>query len=293
MSSSSESSVAKTEDSPFNRLGIVIPGAPLQLDYQTYYRVDVLSGNVLVPALVWKNPKYSDRVVIALNGAVSRADDKDPREVFQRRTWVNRIRSNIIFLADPTLSQNNRLAIGWGQGEDGSYAIPAMAQTAQYLSSILGVGGGSRLYYGSSAGGFQAIQLAVRDRGSSALVNNAQFDWTLYMKSAVKRICEFSYGGLTEEDISKKYPGRVSPFAAAKEYGHLPRIRYLVNAASASDVSVQLPTALDGYTDVVAKTPESSFTIELYSDSAAGHNPISQAKTIAAIHDSLDGLRRQ
>lgn len=280
-------------EQPFVSIGLVLPGAPLNLPPNTYLRLDVLSGNVVVPALIWVNADHRDRLLVAMNGAVTRRSAKKPTEVFQRRTWVEDIDSSVVFLADPTLQSDNTISIGWGQGGPGTYAIPAMAQTAQYIAGLLGVPSERRVYFGSSAGGFQALQLGIRDREAKVLVNNAQFDWTRYEPMNVRSICRHSYAGAAVEKVARAHPGRTSVIEAAREQGAHPHIRYLLNAASPDDSEIQLPAIIGALGRESNLSSGGALDIALYSDPKALHNPISKSRTLAEINSAFErGLDR-
>ena len=270
------------EAPPLERIGTLLPGERLERRPGVFQRFDFRAGTVSVPAMLWSRSDPSDRLIIAFNGAVRRTEDKDPREVFQRRTWVADIDADVLFLSDPTLAPDNQVSIGWGQGTPGQYTIPAMAQTARFVAESFGIPAGARLYFGSSAGGFQALQAAARDEGSRALVNNPQIDWTLYMPKYVDAISRYSYSGLPPEDITRAHPDRTSAARAFTEFGHLPRTRCFINTASRNDAQAQLPALVDGLPAVSGH--RSQFDVRLYSDARGGHNPLPRPATIAAIN---------
>lgn len=275
------------EGPSIDRLGTLLPGDPLSRRPGRFQRFDVLAGTVTVPAMLWSAERPTGTLLIAFNGAVRRKAAKDPSEVFQRSSWVHDIDSDILFIADPTLRFDNEISIGWGQGGPEGYAIPAMAQTAFSAAESLGVGSAQRVYYGSSAGGFQALQVAARDVGSRALVNNAQIDWTLYARQNVQAICQHTYHGQSPEGVAQAYPDRTSVARAFAEFENIPRTRYLLNTASKNDVARQLPALLAG----LQKGPTAAHPrvdVSLYADPAGGHNPLAKSTTITEINTILD-----
>jgi hypothetical protein len=279
-----------TAEHPVDRLGTLLVGDPLTRRPGRLQRFDVLAGTVTVPAMLWSGDQTAGRLLIAFNGAVRRQEDKDPAEVFQRRTWVDEISADVLFLADPTLRSDNQITIGWGQGSGTGYAIPALAQAAFYVAAALDVPSRSRLYYGSSAGGFQALQVAARDEGASSLVNIAQIDWTLYMPQNVRTICHSTYDGKPAAEISEEFPDRTSVAHAFAAFGHVPTTRYLVNAASGNDANAQLPALIKGMRTAVGRAPSPRVDVAVYVDQAGGHNPLSKPKTILEINRVLDQL---
>ncbi|MFE1083461.1 hypothetical protein [Brevibacterium sediminis] len=276
----SESST--TEEPPFYQLGTLLPGDWIERRPGIFQRFDFHVGTVSVAALLWSKEVPTGRLVIAFNGAVRRAPEKDPQEVFQRRTWVDEIDADVLFLSDPTLRNDNGISIGWGQGSPGHYANPALAQTARFVAECLNIPSAARLYFGTSAGGFQALQAAARDEGCRALVNNPQIDWTKYMPTFVNAISRYSYNERPTEDIASDHPDRISVGHAFAAFNHTPRTRCLINAASNNDALAQLPALVDA---LPAQAGERScFDVSLYSDVRGGHNPLPRHATTAAIN---------
>ena len=276
---------------PTDQLGTLLPGDRVERCAGRFQRFDVIVGTVTVPALLWSSTEPSPTLLVMFNGAVRRIPEKAPEEVFQRSTWVEDIHSDILFIADPTLRSDNEIGIGWGQGTAGVYAIPAMAQTVFSIAESLGIPSTRRMYYGSSAGGFQALQIAARDSGSRALVNNPQIDWTLYLRQSVEAICEHTYAGASADTVTRSHPDRTSAARAFEEFENVPHTRYLVNAASRNDAARQMPSLIAGMstgpTDI---TPR--IDVSLYVDRAAGHTPLPKAATIDEINHMIDEVAR-
>lgn len=252
-----------------------------------FQRFDVIAGTVTVSAMLWCGEKATGTLLIAFNGAVARKNEKSPNEVFQRKKWVEDFHSDVLFIADPTLCADNQISIGWGQGTPGGYAIPAMAQTVFAVAESLEVASDKRVYYGSSAGGFQALQVAARDTGSQVLVNNAQIDWTLYMRQSVQAICRHSYSDQSPDEVSRSHPDRTSVPKAFAEFGNVPRTRYLINAASNNDASLQLPALIAGLKTAPASA-QPRIDISVYVDPRGGHSPMSKLTTLKEINRMLD-----
>jgi len=276
--------------SEFTALGTLHLGSELAPVPGSFSRFDLLIGTVRVNALLWINESFPDRLVIATNGAVARKPGIDPREVFQRRTWVEDFRGSALFLSDPTIRPDNSLAIAWGQGAPRGFALPAMAQTAQYVARHLDVPSSRRLYYGSSAGGFQAMQLAARDEHSLSLVNNPQIDWTRYMEANVRSICRHSYGTADSAEVSAQFPARTHAVKAFAETGYVPPVRYLLNTASKNDVTRQMDALLRGMKSIASLSALPRIDVATYYDEKSGHMPIPKLRTLQEINAQLDGM---
>lgn len=281
-----------TEQNPreYTQLGTLVLGSHFAPVPGTFNRFDLLIGTVRVSALLWISQEYPDRLVVATNGAVSRKDDVDPRGVFQRRTWVEDFHGSALVMSDPTIRPDNSLSIAWGQGAPQGFALPAMAQAAQFVAARLGIPAKRRLYYGSSAGGFQALQLAARDDRSRALVNNPQVDWTKYMARNVRSICRYSYGTEDVAEVRAQYPDRTHAVKAFAATGYVPPVRYLLNAASDNDVNLQAGALLKGMEDIAAFSSSPRIEIATYYDEKLGHMPIPKPRTLLEVNAQLDGF---
>ena len=279
---------AAAQEQPFDRLGTLALGQSLPERPERYLRFNALVGTVVVPLLLWMNPAHPEKLTVLTNGAVGREEGKSPWEVFQRRTWVEKIRSTCLFVADPTLSPENSIRIGWGQGSKHGYAIPAMSQAVLWVASLLNVDPENRLYYGSSSGGFQAMQLAARDAGAQVLVNNPQVDWSKYLPGYVRRVAQDVYGTAEIDDVIARWPSRVQVTQAFHELGHLPKLRMLVNAASRNDIAEQLPAFAQGLGALESWTATDHVEIEVYHHEALGHMPLHQPRTVREIHRALE-----
>lgn len=278
---------APVPEPPIDRIGTLLPGDPLTRRPGRFQRFDLIAGTVTVSALLWSAEQITGKLLIMFNGAVRRRDEKHPNEVFQRKTWVNDIRSDILFLSDPTLRSDNTVSIGWGQGQPGGYAVPALAQTAFSVAESLNVPSGDRIYFGSSAGGFQALQVGARDIDARVLVNNAQIDWTLYEPQNVRTICQNSYHGKAPSAVAQDHPDRTSVVRAFTEFENIPRTRYLVNAASENDAKHQLPALVDGLRTAPA-TASPRVDVSFYIDPNGGHAPLPRQATTSEINQMLD-----
>lgn len=276
----------------FTLMGTLLLGSPFTPVPGTFNRFDLLIGTVRVSALLWISQEYPGRLVVATNGAVSRKDEIDPREVFQRRTWVEEFHGTALLISDPTIRPDNHLSIAWGQGSPHGFALPAMAQAAQFVASQLDIPAHRRLYYGSSAGGFQALQLAARDEKSRALVNNPQVDWTMYMPGSVKSICRYSYGTEDSAEVQAQYPDRTHAVKAFAETGYVPQVRYLLNAASDNDVNLQVGALFAGMGSIAAYASSPRIDIATYYDEHSGHIPLSKPRTLLEVNAQLDGFGR-
>lgn len=252
-------------------------------------RLRFLSNGYAVPSYFVKNQKFSNRLLVLLNGAVQREKGRDPREVFQRRSWIEDFESNVLILADATIHPENGLRIGWSQGNGTASLELAMANCVDYFRNGLGVMNEDIVFFGSSAGGFQAVALHAYFKGSRFLVNNAQFDWTRYHKSAVEQAVRHSFGAESVEDVRRDYSERCNVFERYLRRRLPIDGVHMVNVSSREDYQTQLPV-LQNFLKRRSSTQSSvpmSVTVEYYADPRAGHMPRSRQFTVGRINSML------
>ncbi|HHQ4577726.1 TPA: hypothetical protein ACSPZW_004303, partial [Aeromonas hydrophila] len=81
--------------------------------------------------LAYINVKDSDRLLVFLNGAISRSIKHPP--VFQRKTWLDYIPHTSVIIPDRTVEINDSLELAWYLGVNGSdYLIKVIS----YVSSL-------------------------------------------------------------------------------------------------------------------------------------------------------------
>lgn len=267
----------------------VFPGAVFSPPEAEQYRFDFLSDCASLPAIFVKSRTFSDKLIVLFNGAVNRDNGKNPREIFQRRTWSSDLNANVLYLADPTLSPDNRIQIGWGQGLGQNNPLTTMVKCTEYVREYLGLDNKDILFYGSSAGGFQATYVHAFFPGSTFLVNNAQFDWTKYYKSFVDEIAKFSHGGRTIPELRNAQDVTTNVLDVFIRKNADIKGTYMVNLASRIDYQTQLPAVNEFLRKRLTSADDQTteFTIQVYSDKKLGHMPLPKEQTLAAINKAL------
>jgi hypothetical protein len=145
-------------------------------------------------------------MLVVLPEAVGRKNT----DQFQRSDWIDSINCNIIILKDATINPHNDLHIGWFQGRHDSYAIPDVATLVKMVTKKLGVSLQDTLVYGSSAGGFSALQVGNYLPECLIYALNPQIYINRYNKAHFKRIADYCYSGETQNNILEHYGDRVS-----------------------------------------------------------------------------------
>ncbi|WP_162901977.1 hypothetical protein [Aeromonas hydrophila] len=132
--------------------------------------------------LAYINVKDSDRLLVFLNGAISRSIKHPP--VFQRKTWLDYIPHTSVIIPDRTVEINDSLELAWYLGVNGSDYLIKVISYVSSLALELGIKNSRITFYGSSGGGYAAILASTLLVGSNAIVINPQ----IYLNRYIKRV---------------------------------------------------------------------------------------------------------
>lgn len=228
----------------------------------------------------------SQRLVVFYNGAVDRSRAANGL-VFQRRTWADDVEASVLILPDATLFGRDGLAIGWGLGDPDDWFIRRASSFSRALSAELGVADHDRVYFGSSAGGTQALFSSVLDKGSRALVNNPQLNWVNYdVPSAVNRAVSAVFGTLSPEEVLDAFPERVSFLSLVELEHHFPPVRYYLNARSLPDWNDQFLPLMRAV-PVLREMLVPALDVRVYHDADSGHSPLARGQALSELNRFL------
>lgn len=255
-----------------SQMGDFLGVKPLHLDLEGIIQIRD-SPRIIVPFRYVENDD-SSRLIACFNGAVDRKA-KPQGIVFQRSSWAVDFPSSVLFLSDPSLIGNG-ISLGWGQISRELDFGPIAAQIVSTAAATLRNQSGPTVYFGSSAGGYQAMSAAAYDPNSVCLVNNAQFNWLLYDVRQSVADCVQHLGFKSVDEIPPSFAPRVSILEQIRTHRQSLRVRYLLNTSSPNDFAIQR-RVFDELRELLRDDPSSWCDLEQYQDSAAGHNPLPKA----------------
>ena len=174
------------------RLDVTVPGSPFE--YQC----------LLIR-------KRGNRLFVIFGGAVpERSKAVLPR--FSRFTWAPDFPGPILCIADPTLLLGAQLRLGWYFGRADADATTGLAIVVEAFAKALGLGRSQIVTYGSSGGGFAAMQVAARiGEGATAIAINAQTNALDYaQEKTVEEFLSVCTGGMEKEAAQAHFGDRLS-----------------------------------------------------------------------------------
>ena len=228
--------------------------------------------------------EHSDKVVIFSNGAIDPKKSTPP--IYMRSSWDDDINASTIFLDDPTLL-NTDMRLGWGQGSYGDFALESISIILKKILYIYKFRANDTYFYGSSAGGFMSMYLAILIPGTKAIVNNPQTDVLSYVAPYVKRMLRYSYGINEIDDVPKELNYRFNIAEAFKYYKIDPSgIYYLQNYCCEDDMHFHLNPFIKQMN--LNNISMSNVLILNYFHNKLGHNPLPKDLTINYINQIID-----
>lgn len=152
--------------------------------------------------------KLDDRplLFILLCGAISRGVVTPP--VFHRWSWAERFPGTVLAISDPTLMLSPEVELGWYIGSDQSDAMSSLARYVERVRELLGVPGHAVVAYGSSGGGFAALQLIGRRKQGVAVAINPQTDALIFPGDAVPTLLRTAFNGMSPQEVKAKHRDR-------------------------------------------------------------------------------------
>lgn len=219
--------------------------------------------------------RNSKKLIVFSNGAFNKSKGVLP--VYNRHSWSNDFEENCIFIDDKTI-HNTDLILGWGVGTKNRYFINDYSEIVKKFSEILFVDSNNVYYYGSSAGGYMSIMLAIRHRDSTAIANNPQTIVYNYFPYIVKNLFSEVFPKMERKEVIKNYNLRLSLSAVMKKRNYIPNLYYLQNREVEFDMNNHYRPFCERLNKHGLDTSPINYI--LYSDKELGHNPISKRDTI-------------
>lgn len=227
----------------------------------------------------------NDKLVVFLQGAIDREKLSPP--IYHRWSWHKEIDSNVLCINDPLLNKNDDLRIGWYAGTKNFEYIRKYSKLILKIIDDLSIDRNKLMFYGSSAGGFAAIQFGVAIRNSTVVVNNPQTCILDYYETHVDDYLKVAFPDNSKEDVRKLFGKRLDLKELIANSTHIPDIHYYQNLADSFHYKNHF---IPFISRVFECGKASSLKIEIYRDDTEGHSPLSRSKSITIINDFFKSL---
>lgn len=172
-------------------------------------RIDIPIGPLTYNLLT--APKRGRRLYVLLRGAEGDRG-RVPLPRFSRFSWRDAFGDTVVCIADPTLQLDADLRLGWYFGSREHDAIEQLAHIVVALCGVYRIAIEDVYAYGSSGGGFAALQLARRlGRGATAIAINPQTDVLEYpLKRSVDAFTTVAFGSRDHAAARRGFAARLS-----------------------------------------------------------------------------------
>lgn len=203
------SAARKNSDIPDPEIVESIDALSARLRPDRIQRLDVRVGPLTYNLLTGKRRR--GRLFVLLRGAET--DRKNlPLPRFSRFSWRDRFPGTVVCIADPTLYLDDELKLGWYFGAPDHDVVQHVARIVEVLCAKLGLAVEDTVFYGSSGGGYAAMQCAARlGRGATAVAINPQTEVLRYtVLRSVDAFLKVCTGGMTRERATQRFGPRLS-----------------------------------------------------------------------------------
>lgn len=212
-------------------------------------------------------------LVVSLHGHTDRTKYSYPR--FERRRSFGEAGFSVLYVADPTLTLDPQIELGWYLGGAESDALQPIVDLIEAACRRLRAP--QILLVGSSGGGFAALKLAAMREHWRALVFSPQTSVLRYYSSAVERLELAGFGPFSDTEAV----ARLSP-RLGLEGQYRQRRRGAVTFVQNIDDEFHFK---NHYSPFAAMRPEGVlFVLE---DHGAGHRPPSVKRVCRWVEKSL------
>lgn len=152
-------------------------------------------------------PNDSETLIVALHGALVRADVDLPR--FE---WLGTLRDrseNLLFVADSTLSLSEKLTLGWYIGTAQDDLTTKIARLIERVRKLRGIK--KIILIGSSGGGYAALALASLLDGACAIAFSPQTNVFDFTPGHTKNLLDYVFPEMSgPEEMMNRWPERFS-----------------------------------------------------------------------------------
>lgn len=154
------------------------------VSYNEAVRCDYVSKSGFLYQTFLQKKKGSDILVVLLHGAKDQGQTSPP--YFDRWSWVSSVfNCNLLNISDPTLQVDKKMKLAWYLGSSDEYVTLRIVEIVDSISNALNIPKEKVVFWGSSGGGFAAMQASLLLDGSVSVAINPQTSVLNYYKGHV------------------------------------------------------------------------------------------------------------
>lgn len=232
---------------------------------------------------IFKRDSRENSLIIINQAAVARNRNLP---IFQRWKWVNDIKGSVLILNDPHLYKNDHLKATWWLGDRQIDTLKVFIGQLKCLLEKLDITSEKVFFYGSSAGGFAALQQVALLKEGTAIIDIAQTNLFVYKyKEEVDFVSKTLFGCPTGE-LEEIYHERFNAIERIKNEKGRVKVYVLQNT---EDVHHLLHHAIP-LVENLKKINNCEFKLLTYQSlhpSKGGHLPLSKKSTISFLNDII------
>ena len=208
--------------------------------------------------------------------------------IFHRFSWHKSFDESVLFYNDPTRYLGD-LKVGWCIGDRNIWYLEVITDIIGFISENLSINSKHILFYGSSAGGFNSIQLGTLIRGSLVLINNSQLILPNYVNHIFEKVLKTCFGDMNRENIFNNYGYRLNVLELFEKMKYIPPIIYHVNMLSKMDITRQCIPFIEGLKNLNFSNEIEMVEINFHASHSGNnnHNPLNKETTIKLIKFAL------
>lgn len=199
---------------------------------------------------------------------------------FDRNTWAKDIKANAIYYFDPTVYLGDT-SLGWGYGTEKKWYIENIAVLILEILKKWGITMENTLFYGSSAGGYTAILLAILLHGKATVIN-PQLIIPNFWPNLYKKFVEI----VTSKNEPLKEE-RLYITKVVQREAYFPQIHLIQNMFAKRDIQTQLAPFLNEMAELEIDCKD-KLQINFYTDLAGNNGMPSKEECLRMIKEDLN-----
>jgi len=239
-----------------------------------YFGLEIVENEIKYEFLIKISSVNKNLICNGSGGVYRTGPEAIEPPIFNRHSWYNEFEESFLVYNDPCYYHDDDVRIGWYVGTPKIYYLEIIARIITKIVESVGIKNENILFFGSSGGGFSAIQLGTLIKKSTVLVNNPQTIVKNYHRDHVENMLNRCFKGLNEEFIFDEYGYRLNVIEMFKKENYVPNILYFVNSKSIADVKSHLIPLIEGISEL--SFHHKDLEIVLYSDDR-GHSPMADS----------------